>query len=73
MTNIIRQEKSVVASFATSMRAASCVEWLFRNGISATLFAPAWTNRKLQPPRFQVLVSPENLDAAKSLVTLCKW
>lgn len=58
----------VIATFATGMRAASLVEHLAGKGIAAHAVHPKWTNKRLPPPRIEVLVAPEDVDAAKAAV-----
>jgi len=57
-----------VATFATSMRAASLIEDLAAVGIKATSAQPKWTNKKLPPPRVEVRVATADTEAAKVVV-----
>ena len=62
---------TVIAQFATGLRAASLVEDLATAGITSQTSAPKWTNKKLPPPRIAVTTAPE--DAARATELYKEW
>lgn len=52
------------AHFATELRASSFLEALDKAGIPAISRTPRWSNKRLPPPRTEVLV--KEADAAKA-------
>jgi len=47
----------ILATFRTSMRAASLMEDLAAAGIKTTLEKPKWRIKRLPPPPFEVVIS----------------
>ena len=65
--------KTVVAEFATSLRASSAIDALVAANINAEMVSPKWTNKRLPPPKHQVVVSSENAVAAKERLIRKDW
>lgn len=60
-------ENVKLATFVTGMRASSLVEALAVAGIKASAVQPKWTNKKLPPPKIEVLVQDSDLETAKAV------
>lgn len=60
----ITMQTQLLASFATRMRAESLFEDLCKAGIQATIVQPKWTNKRLPPPKVEVLVSEADYERA---------
>ena len=65
-------EQIKLATFATGMRAASLIEDLAKAGIAANAVQPKWTNKKLPPPRVEILVTGTDFAAASSVLEAFK-
>lgn len=57
-----------IAEFATGLRAASFTEALADRLIESSTVQPRWTNKRLPPPRIQVLVAETDVEAAKAVL-----
>lgn len=53
----------VLKRFATSLRASSLIDDLRLVGIRASAVQSKWTNKKLPPPRIEVVVSAADAEA----------
>jgi hypothetical protein len=58
-----------IAKFATAIRAHSLLDYLTRAQVPAQVYQPAWTNRRLPPPKFEVRTPAAQVEDATRAMT----
>lgn len=56
--------------FATEMRAYSFAEMLENNGVPAMVHVQEWTNKRLPPPRVEVMIQAADAKEAADLFAI---